>query len=95
MVFDALASGGSPWTGRGVLETREHQALIHRYGELGNQARDPLLPSGQTATRLFYLAEKSPFVDSLRGDNDQWTYPPMDYLFVYWMARANGQVEDH
>ena len=62
---------------------------LSRYGgEVSGQARDPI-PVNEL--------QKDPFIwqrsaRSLRGDNAHWLYPPLDYLFVYWLARANNEI---
>ena len=52
-------------------------------GEVNGQARDPLPPD--LRPRDAFLWQRS--AHSIRGDQEGWLYPPLDYLFAYWLAR--------
>ena len=60
--------------------------LVARYGRsVSGQSRDPI-PVDERPRDCF-LWQRS--ARSLRGDDAHVRYPPMDYLFVYWLARAH------
>jgi hypothetical protein len=76
--------------GKGEAYWKAHRDTLARsYGGIvSGQARDPLPLS---------LRQRDPFIwqrsaYSVRGDDATWTYPPLDYLFVYWLARANRHL---
>ena len=57
--------------------------LLSAYGgEVNGQAREPLPPD--LRPRDAFLWQRS--AHSLRGDQEGWLYPPLDYLFAYWLA---------
>ncbi len=59
---------------------------VARYGKsIPGQARDPI-PLDERPRDCFIWQRSA---RSLRGDDAQIEYPPMDFLFVYWMARAH------
>lgn len=68
---------------------RHRQERLARYGgEVSGMARDPI---------PVYDLQRDPFIwqrsaRSMRGDNARWLYPPLDYLFAYWLARANTEI---
>jgi hypothetical protein len=68
---------------------KNHSALALAYGgEVSGQARDPLPLDAR---------QRDPFIwqrsaHSLRGDDANWSYPPLDYLFVYWLSRVNSTL---
>jgi hypothetical protein len=67
-----------------------HRALAARYGgEISGQARDPV-PLNERQRDPFIWQRSA---HSLRGDDASQRYPPLDYLFVYWLARANGEIK--
>lgn len=75
---DRRGLGGSFWR-------RHHAEWAARHGgALLGQARDPVPVDRRQ--RDSFIWQRS--ARSIGGDDDQKMYPPMDYLFVYWMARA-------
>lgn len=65
-----------------------NDAFSNRFGELNGQARDPVpLDLRQRDTFIWQRSARS-----IRGDDSQRIYPPLDYLFVYWLARANRVI---
>jgi hypothetical protein len=64
--------------------------LAAKYGGItSGKARDPR-PVHELQRDAFIWQRSA---RSLRGDNAAQLYPPLDYLFVYWMARAYGQLK--
>ena len=62
----------------------QRKSLIKRYGgELLGKTREARPPD--LRPRDMFLWQRS--ARSLRGDTEGWQYPPMDYLFAYWLAR--------
>ncbi len=72
--------------GKGEAYWRENRkALVAAFGgELNRQAREPLPPD--LRPRDAFLWQRS--AHSIRGDKEGWLYPPLDYLFAYWLART-------
>lgn len=63
---------------------------FQRYGgEVSGKARDPI--AVDELQRDSFIWQRS--ARSMRGDDANKFYPPLDYLFVYWMARANNQIK--
>ena len=62
---------------------------LARYGgAVSGKARDPIPVND--LQRDSFIWQRS--ARSLRGDDASKFYPPLDYLFVYWMARAYNQL---
>src|SRR4029077_19537732 len=78
--------------GRGETYWRVyHKRLAAAFGgDVGGQARDPV-PLNERPRDPFIWQR---IARSLRGDNEQWLYPPLDYLFVYWMACDHHEIEE-
>ncbi len=74
--------------GEAYWQARRKQ-LAARYGGVASgKARDPL-PLNERQRDSFIWQRSA---RSLRGDHRDQFYPPLDFLFVYWLARANGQL---
>ncbi len=72
--------------GRGDNYWRAHEAELLKVfgGPVVGKAREPLPPD--VRPRDAFLWQRS--ARSIRGDSEGWEYPPMDFLFAYWMART-------
>jgi hypothetical protein len=72
--------------GKGEAYWKENRkALLERFGgEVNGQAREPIPPD--LRPRDAFIWQRS--AHSIRGDQEGWLYPPLDYLFAYWLART-------
>ncbi len=72
--------------GKGDLFWKENRKELTAAfgGEVNGQAREPLPPD--LRPRDAFLWQRS--AHSLRGDQEGWLYPPLDYLFAYWLANS-------
>lgn len=73
--------------GRGEAYWRAHRdRLLARFGgAAGRQALDPVyLDERQRDSFIWQRSARS-----IRGDDENKIYPPLDFLFVYWLARAH------
>jgi hypothetical protein len=78
--MDRRGLGHEYWTGR-------RHVLANRFGGLvGRQARDPV-PLDERHRDSFIWQRGA---RSLGGDDADKRYPPIDFLFAYWMWRASG-----
>ena len=77
--------------GKGDLYWKENRKeLLEAFGgELNRQARDPLPPDMRP--RDAFLWQRS--AHSISGDEKDWLYPPLDYLFAYWLATNSANLE--
>ena len=77
--------------GKGDAYWKENRkALLARYGgEVNHQAREALPPD--LRPRDAFIWQRS--AHSIRGDQEGWLYPPLDYLFAYWLARSTLPAE--
>jgi hypothetical protein len=68
---------------------KHHRERVRLYGgEVSGKARDPL-PVDELQRDPFIWQRSA---RSLRGDDRNQLYPPLDYLFVYWLARSTHQI---
>jgi hypothetical protein len=68
----------------------QREELAAKYGgTVAGKLRDPR-PVNELQRDAFIWQRSA---RSLRGDSASQLYPPLDYLFVYWMARAYGQTK--
>lgn len=76
--------------GKGPDFWRESKAeLVAAFGgETHRQARDPLPPD--LRPRDAFIWQRS--ARSIYGDEKDWRYPPLDYLFAYWLARSAASL---
>ncbi len=77
--------------GKGDHYWRENrQELLATFGgEINGQAREPVPPD--LRPRDAFLWQRS--AHSISGDQKDWLYPPLDYLFAYWLA-TNSAILD-
>ncbi len=77
--------------GKGAEFWQQHkEELVAAFGGLSHrQARDPLPPD--LRPRDAFIWQRS--ARSIYGDEKDWRYPPLDYLFAYWLARSAANVE--
>ncbi len=58
-------------------------------GVVNRKARDPLPPD--LRPRDAFIWQRS--ARSIYGDAQDWLYPPLDYLFAYWLARSAASLD--
>ncbi len=91
LAFWALSLYPESRQGRGEAywQSIRKQRFLRYGGEVSGKARDPIAIDERQ--RDAFIWQRS--ARSMRGDDASKSYPPLDYLFVYWMARAFDQVK--
>ena len=80
---DRRGTGERYWNDR-------RRALASRHGgQTEGQAVDPVFVGERQ--RDTFIWQRS--ARSLGGDDDDKFYPPLDYLFVYWLAEKSGSLQ--
>jgi hypothetical protein len=73
---DRVGRGDDYWTAH-------HDELVGRFGRVAGKTRDPM--PLDLRPRDAFIWQRS--ARAMRGDQKGWLYPPMDYLFAYWLGR--------
>jgi hypothetical protein len=80
---DRVGKGEAFWEG-------EREALASAFGGIVHRrTRDPI--PVDLRPRDAFIWQRS--ARAIRGDHKDWLYPPLDYLFAYWLARSAASLE--